>query len=219
MDRRAEQLRRGCDRRGEIAFHGGLFVVGVVVYTVGVSAAALVLAVALLLTRRLPGWRDELMAAEPARGVRAWRGDWWFSTGVDAGLVVLGVVLIVMGVRDPQSWVAFTIPGAVVTGWFAVRLLLVATGRRRNEGIWLTDSHLVHDSADGRATVRREDVRAVVAGRVSLAVLVDTEVQRQGPPPGWRPLGRAPDREIRVDCHLTGPSAAQLEHWLRGELA
>lgn len=233
-----DELRRGRERRTEIAFHLGLLVVGVtfavgvgaapigdylavqiiVVYTILVGVAAGVLAVALLLTAALPGVSERQIDGERGRGFHAWRGDWIFSVGVDIGLVVLGVVLIVLGVRDVESWAPFTIPGAAVTAWFAVRVLLVVTGRRRNEALWLTDEHLVHDSADGRARLRRDDVSAIVSGKVSMVVLAERPVDRQGPPPGWRPYGRAQANELRIDCALTGPTAEQLQRWLEDQL-
>ncbi|WP_028644007.1 hypothetical protein [Nocardioides sp. URHA0020] len=178
-------------------------------YTVAAVVATLALAIALAATRRLPGLREAEVEGAPALVARSWRGEWWHATALDAGLVVLAGVLTGLGL-----WQV-----APVGAWFLVRVALTLTGRRRNEGLWLTATEVGHDAAWGRERVRREQVTRVrsIGGTSYLLLRVEGEVHRELCPRPWR-RRRTTDDSIVVRCAWLGPEADDLAAWLRAEL-
>lgn len=185
-------------------------------YAVFAAVGAGVLAVARLRTHALPGLCDGTVDGRPARGVRAWSGPFVHSVSLDVGLVVLGAVVSAVGVASGSAWAALWVPALVVTAWFAVRVLLVLVGRRRVDALWLTDEHVVHDSAAGRARTRRADVQAVRPW--SGGLFIDGPTRRSGPPVGFRAGAPVRADELRVDTSLMGVSPHDLAAWLREAL-
>jgi hypothetical protein len=186
------------------------------VYALFAALGAGVLAVARLRTRTFPGLREATVDGRPARGVRAWSGPFVHSVSLDVGLVALGAVVSSIGVASGSAWAALWVPALVATAWFAVRVVLVLVGRRRVDALWLTDQHVVHDSAAGRARIPRTDVESVRPW--SGGLFVDGPTSRSGPPLGFRAGARARPGELRVDTSLMGVGPHDLAAWLRAQL-
>ncbi len=187
-------------------------------YTLYALALTVGLAVLVLATRSLPGAVDGHVDDEPARGLVAWPWTRRYDLAVDAGLVVLAAVLTILGVTTGDGW---TVPALLVGAvglWFLVRTGLALVGLRRNEAIWLTDDHVVHDCVAGRVQVPRSAVVDVRAGRAFVFVEHDGTAERHLPPRPWRRDRRLDDRRLLVELTHLGATADELVSWLRAEL-
>lgn len=186
-------------------------------YTAGAVLATAVLAIALALTRRLPVLHTSELAGAPALAVRSWRGEWWHTTALDAGLAVASAALLALGVRAGGGWAALGLLAAAVGAWFGGRVVLTVSGRRHPEALWLTPDEVVHDAPWGRERVRRDQVRRVRSATTSDHVLIEADAPRREPcPRPWRRALRG--GTIEVDCSWTGHAAEDLAAWLAHEL-
>lgn len=189
-------------------------------YTVYAVAATVVLAVARALTRQLPTLRRARLGGEDAWVLRAWAGDWWHATALDAGLVVLAGWLAVLGLRAGGDWLVPSVLLASTGVWFLVRVLLGLAGRRIRETLWLTDREVVHGSPWGRARAARARVVDVAARGRGLVIRLDGPAELRPCPRPWRRAGRGtPPDAIRLVCSDTGHDAADLVRWVRSELS
>lgn len=188
-------------------------------YTAGAVLATALLAIALALTRRLPVLHESELDGTPALVVRAWRGEWWHTTALDAGLVVVAGALLVLGLRAGGGWAGLGLLVAAAGAWFLVRVVLTLGGRRRPEALWLTGDDVVHDAAWGRERVRRDQVARVRAATTvdRLVLEVEGPVSRQTCPRPWRRAVPGPGT-IELDCAWTGHAAHDLAAWLADEL-
>lgn len=195
------------------------FVRALAVYTAFAAAATLVLAVARVLTRRLPvlerGTPPDA-TGEDAWVLRAWPGDWWHAVALDVGLAALGGWLAVLGVRAGGELVVPGLAAGVAGAWFAVRVALAATGRRSRETLRLTGTAVVHDSAWGRVRCERADVRRVTDQRSRLVLRLDRPARTLPCPRPWRGRRRGTAETIVVDCSRSGHDVADLARWVAG---
>lgn len=187
-------------------------------YTALAGVACLVLAVALVLTRRMPAGREATLDGEPAVLFRAWPLQWWFDVATDAALGTLGVLLFALATSGTTEWLLWGLVPLAVGLWFLARAGLALTGRRHNEALWLTERDVVHDAAWGRERCSRTDVTRVrqQADWQRLLVEVDGPITRELCPRPWR---RRRDRlfeedDMSVDCDLIGPDVLDLVRWL-----
>lgn len=190
-------------------------------YSVYAVLATSALAGALALTRQLPTVQEARLGDEDALVVRAWAGEWWHALALDLGLGVVGVLLMVLGVRAGAGW---TVPGllaGLLGAWFLVRVGLSLAGRRRNDALWLTAADVVHDSRSGRERVSRDQVRhtwAVDGTTYLLLVVAGARCSELCPLP-WRPRrGAVRDDEIVMECSRLGHDVDALARWLQDQL-
>lgn len=186
-------------------------------YTALAGLACLVLAVALVLTRRMPAGREATLDGEPAVLFRAWPLQWWFDVATDAALGTLGVLLFALATAGTTEWLLWGLVPLAVGLWFLARAGLALTGRRHNEALWLTEREVVHDTDWGRERCDRSDVADVFGtedgGRV--LVVVHTSVHRQPcPRPFRRKEVRVGTDDMGVDCSLMGHTSDDLARWL-----
>lgn len=188
------------------------------VYTAFAVSITVLLAVVVALTSRLPVLQDGAVDGRAALGVRSWAAPWWHTQGLDLGLAALGLALGAVGVREGGSWAVIGAALAVVGLWFAVRVALVGFGRRRRPALWLTESALVVDSPAGRGRAARSSVRGVRGRGRRLVVDLDEDAEGEWCPRPWRRTSLS-RRTLVLDCGDLGHRAADLEDWLRAELA
>jgi hypothetical protein len=193
----------------------GLFLL--VLYTCFAVAATVALAVAVALTRRLPTVAEGVVDDRPALGVRSSVAPWAYSLALDLGLALLGLALVVAGVRAGSAWAVVSVVPGLVAVWFGVTVALAVLGRRRRPAMWLTATDLVVDSSAGRAVAPRGDVRRVRPRGRRLVVELEHDADwRLAPRPWRRPDG---PRDILVlDCSDIGHRSGDLADWLAHEL-
>ena len=189
-----------------------------VVYTAYAVAVTLVLAAVVVGTSRLPTLDEATIEGRPAVGVRSWAPPWWHANALDLGLAATGVALAVAGLAAGGDWAVVGILPGLVGLWFAVRVALVAVGRRRPPALWLTDDEVVVDAPAGRARAARSSVRAVRSRGRRVVVELDREATYEPCPRPWRhgPLSRT---TLVLDASDVGHRAADLADWLQAEVA
>lgn len=188
-----------------------------VVYTAFAVAVTVLLAVVVALTSCLPVLEDGEVDGHAAVVVRAWAPQWWHTCALDLGLAVLGLALGAAGLRTGGSWAVIGAAPAALGLWYAVRVALVALGRRRRPALWLTDDEVVVDSPAGRGRAPRTAVRAVRAHGRRLVVDLDEDATGEWCPRPWRRTTHD-RRRLVLDAGDLGHRPVDLAGWLRGEL-
>jgi hypothetical protein len=193
-----------------------------VVYTAYATLLTLALAVAVATTRSLPAVAPARLDGQEASVARTWPGEWWYAVALDAGLAVLGVVLLVLGVSAGGAWAVLGLLAALVGLWFLVRVVLTVTGRRRREALWITPDEVVHDSPHGRERAAREHVTRArrIGDTPHLLVQLDGPLHSTRCPRPWRPRPNrlADPGEIVLDTSWTGHDPDVVLAWVRDEL-
>ncbi|QGG41768.1 hypothetical protein [Aeromicrobium yanjiei] len=190
-------------------------------YTVAATVLTVALAVALAATGRLPTVDRVDLDGEEARGVESWPWQWRYDLVIDLGLGAALLTVAGIGLVEGGSWLVPSVAVGLVGIWFLVRAILSASGRRRNEALWLTSSELVHDTVNGRERCGRASVTRVAA--IDQYVVADiegrTRHQPAPPPRPWRRRRRLDNpRTVVFDTTLTGHTPQQMADWLRTEL-
>jgi hypothetical protein len=192
-----------------------------IAYTAAGVLATLGLAAATAATSRLPTLRQSSFEGSPAVVARSWSGEWWYDQVMDAGLAAVSWVLVGLALGAGTDWAVASIPVALLGAYFTGRVVLLVTGRRRNEALWLTTDEVVHETSWGVERVRREQVRRVarVGGTTYLALEVEGPVQVRPCPRLWRRRGAGPrPGQILVHCSRMGHDASDLAGWLGSEI-
>lgn len=188
-----------------------------VLYTAYAVAVTLVLAAVVVATSRLPTLRESTLEGRPAVGVRSWAAPWWHATALDLGLAVTGLALAAAGLAAGGEWAVVGLLPGLVGLWFAVRVALVALGRRRRPALWLTDDELVVDSTSGRARAARTSVLHARGRGRRLVVEVDGPVTRRACPRPWR-RGTLPSSTLVLDTSDIGHRAEDLAGWVQDQV-
>lgn len=188
-----------------------------VLYTAYAVAVTIGLALVVAGTSRLPTLGEATIEGRPAIGVRSWAAPWWHANALDLGLAVTGVALAVAGLTAGGSWALVAVLPGLGGLWFAVRVVLVAAGRRRRPALWLTDDEVVVDSPAARARAARTSVRGVRSHGRRVVVEVDGEATCQPCPRPWR-RGPLPRTTLVLDAADMGHRAGALADWLHDEL-
>lgn len=188
-------------------------------YTLLATVLTLALAVALATTTQLPTVHRADLDGEDARGVESWPWEWRYDLVIDLGLGAALLTVAAIGVDAGNGWLAPSLVVALVGAFFLVRALLSATGRRRNEALWLTRSDLVHDTANGRGRCGRDRVTRVTTIDQFVIADIDTAIDQRLPPRPWRRRPRL-DNPLTIvfDAKMTGHTPEQIADWLRTEL-
>ncbi|MGN0065787.1 MAG: hypothetical protein ACI379_16245 [Nocardioides sp.] len=230
----------GRDKRGDVAFHVILAVLGGAAALWGMATVpaeqlwlraligngvwGVVLSVGLVAAMvdkdHLPPVRRTVVDGQPAHVLRTWDQKWWHTCGFDLGLLCTGIVMVVAGLAVGGKEGTAALVLAPVGLWFHVRFVLVALGRRRRQALWVTPDAVVLDTANGRARAPLHalvDVRLDDVGRVVLDA--PGAVEWQPTPRVWRERAVPVDGDaLTFDPTLTAHSAADLVVWLRARI-
>lgn len=230
----------GPDKRGDVAFHTILAVLGTAgvlwglhsvppeqvwlramifngFWGVGISVA---LVAEMVVRTQLPVMRRAVLDGEPAYVVRTWNQQWWHTCAFDLGLLLTGVGMVVAGlvVGGQEGRAALVV--APLGLWFHVRFVLVVLRRRRPRTLWLTPDEVVLDTPSGRARAPRASVSGVRADDGDRLVLTLREpAVRELCPRPWRERGSGEVGTLVLDCTHSAHDAEGLAVWLRTRLA
>lgn len=183
-------------------------------YTTYAVVLTLLLAGAFAVTRTLP----VLETADGTARIEAFRPEWWYDNGLNAGLAVAGLWLGFLGMREGGD---LLVPGLLVglAGcWFLVPALLAALGRRHNESLRVTADSIELTGTWGSARAPRASVTDVrSAGGCVLVALAEPSDESVVPRP-WRGRQRSSPHLMIFDCSMTAHDPEQLARWLRDRL-
>ncbi len=231
----------GRDKRGDVAFHLILVVLGALGVAWGVATVppervwmraligngawgvilSIVLVVAMVSKAQLPSLRRTVFEGKPALVVRAWDQKWWHTCGMDLGFLCTGVAMALVGAVVGGAEGVTAVVLAPLGLWFHIRFVLVAARRRRRHALWITAQEVVLDTVSGRTRAPRTAVREVrVHGEADqLAIELRDPVDVDLCPKAWREKRVAASTHTLVfDCTHTAHRAADVAGWLQSRL-